>query len=363
MEMPDWLRYYRNRRVLVTGHTGFKGAWLTVWLKQLGSVVTGLSLEPDSDRPSLFEAAGVADGMQSMIVDIREADALETIVKETSPEIIFHLAAQSLVIESYKSPIETFSTNVMGTTHVLEAAGKVDSVRAVVSVTSDKCYRNQGLHRAYNEEDTLGGTDPYSASKAAAEIVIASYRHAFGRNGPLLASARSGNVIGGGDWADNRLVPDIVRALAAARQPTIRNPASVRPWQYVLEPLAGYLLLAHSLVTHGRTSAEGWNFGPPEESQVSVGELAQLFVDAWGAGDVALPIASGTGDVNGKEAAELRLDSSKARKRLGWKSMMNNHEAVAATIDWYHTYYDARNSMTDLTINQVSSYMGRLSTT
>ena len=259
--------FWRGKKVFVTGHTGFKGGWLCLWLQQLGANVTGYALQPPT-TPSLFEIAVIGRGMESIIGDIREATTLSDAVRTAQPELVIHMAAQPLVRYSYENPIETYSTNVMGTVHLLEAIRKTQSVKAVVCVTSDKCYENREWEWGYRENDPLGGYDPYSNSKACAELVTAAYRNSYFNpdkyfeHGVAVASARAGNVIGGGDWAQDRLVPDMLRAIECGKPVLIRNPDAIRPWQHVLEPLSGYLLLAESLLTHGPANAEAWNFGP-----------------------------------------------------------------------------------------------------
>lgn len=358
--MPDWLKFFRGRRVLVTGHTGFKGGWLTAWLKLLGSEVTGVALEPDRSQPCFFDIAEVAEGMRSVIADIREPGAIAGIVGEVRPEIIFHMAAQSLVIESYKRPVDTFMTNVMGTVHALEAARTVPGVRAFINATSDKCYENLGLDRGYREDDRLGGSDPYSASKAGAELVSISYGQAFPGTMPALASVRAGNVIGGGDWAQDRLIPDIVRALSQDRKVPLRNPRSVRPWQFVLEPLSGYMMLAAALCGESSGFQGGWNFGPSPEDQISVLDLAHLAARLWGKDEGGIVAAEHLGE-EFPEAPQLRLDSSKARAELGWAPVMNVPEAVSATVEWYSAYLEGEESMPLITRWQIEAYAGRLS--
>jgi CDP-glucose 4,6-dehydratase len=323
--------FWSERRVLVTGHTGFKGSWLTMWLRELGATVFGYALAPPT-TPSLFDAAHLGEGLEWLEADVRDATRVREAVVRFAPEIVFHLAAQPLVRASYEQPSETFETNVMGTVNVLEAARRQATVRALVIVTSDKCYENAETARAVREEDALGGRDPYSASKACAELVAGAYARAlFGEGGPAVATARAGNVIGGGDWARDRLIPDLVRALGAREPALIRNPASTRPWQHVLEPLAGYLRLAERL--HGdRTVAAGaWNFGPDPSAVRPVGQVADEICRRWGAGarwthdDSAQP----------REARVLALDSSKARAHLDWRPCLTHDETLAWTVEWY----------------------------
>ena len=323
---------YRGRSVLVTGHTGFKGSWLVLWLAGLGAEVTGVALAPDT-MPNHWDLLKL--GINEHRLDIRDAQALARVVAKAQPEIVFHLAAQPLVRRSYRDPLESWSTNVMGTANLLEACRQTKSVRAIVIVTSDKCYQNQEWSRGYQETDRLGGHDPYSASKAATELVAASYRSAFfhAANAPLLATARAGNVIGGGDWAEDRLIPDLVRAIATNTNLEVRSPQATRPWQYVLESLSGYLLLGQKLAEGKREFAEAWNFGPgPEDNRTVADVLARLGAHwpelAWQLITQPQP----------HEAKLLYLDSTKARTELGWKPVWALDVALAATAEWYRAY-------------------------
>lgn len=281
--------FWEGKRVLLTGHTGFKGGWLSLWLQSLGANVTGYALLPPT-QPSLYEVARVGDGMYSHIADIRDLDRLVAVMRETRPEIVIHMAAQPLVRYSYVNPVETYATNVMGTVNLLEAVRQVGGVRVVVNVTSDKCYENREWIWGYREHDPMGGYDPYSSSKGCAELVAAAYRNsffnpeAFGTHGVALASVRAGNVIGGGDWAEDRLIPDFMRAIMAGRAVVIRSPHAIRPWQHVLEPLSGYLLLAQHLWTDGPAFAEGWNFGPVDEDAKPVEWIVEQLTGLWGGG-------------------------------------------------------------------------------
>lgn len=331
--------FWRGRKVLVTGHTGFKGSWLALWLQRLGADVTGFALEPPTD-PSLFASARVADGMKSVIGDIRDLEAVTAVVAGERPEILFHLAAQSLVRRSYRDPVETFSTNLMGTVHVLEAARRGESVRVLVNVTSDKCYANREWLWGYREGEPLGGADPYSSSKACAELASAAYRHSFfasdGGHGVrlALASARAGNGIGGGDWAADRLVPDVFRAFLEKRPASIRNPGAVRPWQHVLDMLNGYLILAERLSASGAEYGEAWNFGPYDEDVRPVGWMADRLAALWGNGaGWEVDRAS-----QPPEAGLLRLDSAKARARLGWFPRLRLERALEWTAEWYREH-------------------------
>ncbi|MHC4469759.1 MAG: CDP-glucose 4,6-dehydratase [Planctomycetota bacterium] len=333
-------RAFRDRSVLVTGHTGFKGGWLCTWLKMLGARVTGVALPPEAGRPSLFETAGVAQGLTSIMQDIRDLPGLLEVFSRHEPEIVLHLAAQALVRRSYADPVETHGTNVMGTVHVLEAIRRTPSVRTAVVISSDKCYENREIPgHAYSEKDPMGGHDPYSASKGATELVTASYRSSFfppadhATHGVALASARAGNVIGGGDWAEDRLIPDCIRALMSDTPIPIRNPRSVRPWQHVLEPLSGYLWLAARLAEEPVALAGPWNFGPRPEGEATVGEVADRVVAAWGEGSVE-DLSDRQSDAP-HEATWLKLDCAKAAAELAWEPVLPLEDSIRATVDWY----------------------------
>lgn len=321
--------WWHGRRVLITGHTGFKGAWLAAWLQRLGARVAGFALA--AERPSVYELARVGDSTDSTIGDVRDLGSVERAMGAAEPEIVFHLAAQPLVRASYAQPVETYATNVLGTVHVLEAARKARGLRAIVVVTSDKCYENREWMWPYRETDRLGGRDPYANSKACAELVAASYRASFlGPAGVGVATARAGNVIGGGDFAPDRLVPDVVAACREGRRVRLRNPEAVRPWQHVLDPLHGYLLLAERLSESAAEYAEAWNFGPSEERTLTVGEVAQRVIEAWGSGAIERD-----GGPHAHEAQLLRVDASKARARLGWRPLLDVEEAIRWTAEWY----------------------------
>lgn len=333
---PD---FWRGKSVLLTGHTGFKGAWLALWLRQLGARVVGISLPPAAG-PSLFALAGIADQVQSHMCDIRDAPALAALVRQSQPEIVLHLAAQALVRASYREPLETFATNVMGTAHLLDALRGLGGVRAVVVVTTDKVYANRESPYAYREEDPLGGHDPYSASKAAAEIVVDSYRAAFlSAQGVAVAQARAGNVIGGGDWAEDRLIPDAVRAWGAGLPLEIRRPDAVRPWQHVLEPLAGYLALAQKLCSAPQL-AGAYNFGPDTAEAASVRDVVQLAQAAYGGGEVRFDDSH----AGPHEAGWLALETAKARKLLGVRPAWGLAESVRRTMQWYRKLADGGNA-------------------
>ncbi len=343
---------WADRRVLVTGHTGFKGSWLSLWLHSLGAEVHGLALDPPTD-PSMFEAAAIAPLLASDArIDIRDAAAVADAVRTVSPEVVIHMAAQPLVRASYEIPLETYATNVMGTAHVLEALRGLDAVRAVVSVTTDKVYENLERPGGYREDEPLGGYDPYSSSKAGAELVTAAYRRSFlAEQGVAVASARAGNVIGGGDWAVDRLVPDALAAFAAGRPVEIRNPAAVRPWQHVLEPLSGYLALAERMIADPVAYAEGWNFGPDADDAMPVLEIIERLAVLWGDG------ATWVGDdrVAPHEAGLLGLDASKAAARLGWRPRWTLDDALTATVGWQRAYL-AGDSPRDTSLQQIRSF-------
>ncbi|MEO1087378.1 MAG: CDP-glucose 4,6-dehydratase [Acidobacteriota bacterium] len=349
-------RAWRGRRVVVTGHTGFKGAWLSLWLQRLGAEVTGYALAPPSN-PSLFDLAGVAEGMRSVRGDVRDLDALLKVFREVKPEVVLHLGAQALVRPGYEQPVETFAANVMGTVHVLEAVRRTPGVEAAVVVTSDKCYENREWLWSYREDEPMGGKDPYSSSKGCAELVTASYRDSFfsGRGMPAVGSARAGNVIGGGDWALDRLIPDIVRGILAGRDVHIRNPHAIRPWQHVLEALDGYLLLAERLVEEGAAVAEGWNFGPAEDDARPVGWVVERLVDAWqrtSGEEVAWSMADGD---QPPEANLLKLDATKARVRLGWRPRLDLLSALDWIVEWTRCY-QREGSVRSLTEEQIGRY-------
>lgn len=343
---------YSGKNVFLTGHTGFKGAWLAEWLLSLGAKVTGFSIDVPTN-PSLFGGLGLYSRLHDLRGDIRELGSLSKAMNEAKPEIVFHLAAQALVRESYDDPIRTFATNIMGTANVLEAARYVDSVKAVVVVTTDKVYENEDQGRAFKESDPLGGHDPYSASKAGAEIVFSSYSRSFLRGSFLqAASARAGNVIGGGDWANDRLVPDCVRAWLKSEKVVVRNPASVRPWQHVLEPLSGYLMIGQRLLENPvRVSGEAFNFGPGAESTRTARELVGEMEKLWpGASHEEKALADGK-----KEAALLSLDPSKAAKELGWKPKLDFSATAAWTAEWYRAARDPAEQIR-LTREQIKRY-------
>lgn len=343
--------FWRGKRVLLTGHTGFKGSWLALWLQSLGAQVTGYALTPPT-RPSLFEVAGVEPGMTSIIADIRDLGSLQSAFDQHRPEIVIHMAAQALVRHSYQNPVETYAINVMGTVHLLEAVRNTPGVRAVVNVTTDKCYENKEWCWGYRENEPMGGHDPYSSSKGCSELVTSAYRSAFLQNqGVALASARAGNVIGGGDWAPDRLLPDILRAFEQHQPVIVRNPHAVRPWQHVLEPLSGYLTLAEHLYTQGQAFAGGWNFGPKEDDARPVQWIVEHMVRQWGDGASWQP----DGGVHPHEANYLKLDIAKANAGLDWQPRWNLTQALGKTIEWQQAFH-AQHTMHTITLNQIMDY-------
>lgn len=348
---------WQGRRVFLTGHTGFKGGWLSLWLAQLGATVRGFALDPYT-QPNLMDLAHVATAVEDIRGNIQDLPALKSALQEFSPEIVIHMAAQPLVRYSYSDPLGTYATNVMGTAHVLEAVRQVKTVRAVVSVTTDKCYENKEWIWGYRENDPLGGYDPYSSSKACAEIVSAAYRQSFfpidrfGRDHQtLIATARAGNVIGGGDWSDDRLIPDLVRGFLKEDTVKIRNPKAIRPWQHVLEPLWGYLRLAEELYLGRTAAATSWNFGPTDDDAWPVGRIADKLVSAWGKN--AVWELDGSPSVH--EAHYLKLDSSKARTQLGWHSQLHLETALDWVVDWYQAC-QAGKDMKSHTLQQIAAY-------
>ena len=343
--------FWRGKRVLLTGHTGFKGSWLSLWLQSMGAQVTGYALAPPTN-PSLFKIAEVAQGMTSVIGDIRDLAKLQAVFAEHRPEIVIHMAAQPLVRYSYHNPVETYSTNVMGTVHLLEAVRNTPGVKAVVNVTTDKCYENKEWNWGYRENEPMGGHDPYSNSKGCSELVTSAYRSSFFQDkGISLASARAGNVIGGGDWAADRLIPDILRAFEANQAVIVRNPNATRPWQHVLEPLGGYLTLAENLYTHGQMYAEGWNFGPHDDDARAVQWIVEHMANTWGKG----ASWQQDGGVHPHEANYLKLDIAKAQARLGWKPRWALSTALEKITAWHRAYLAATN-MHEFTMQQIANY-------
>ncbi len=349
---------YRNRRVLVTGHTGFKGSWLTFWLLELGAHVVGYSLEPPTS-PSLFEKLGLEERIEHHLGDVRDLAHLREVMSAARPEIVFHLAAQALVRQSYDEPVMTFETNVMGAVNVLEAARFVPGVRAIVNVTSDKCYENREWEFAYRENDALGGHDPYSASKGAAEIVTAAYRRSFFADPqcPAVAAGRAGNVVGGGDWAFDRIIPDCVRALTAGEPIVVRHPDAVRPWQHVLEPLSAYLWLGSRLFTDGHAFEGSWNFGPHSGGNLAVRNVVEGAIAEWGGGTWTGPPA---GAASVHEAHTLKLDCAKASDVLDWRPTWTAAVALHETISWYRRVLNGESAVA-LTAECIAAYTGSAS--
>jgi len=348
------LAFWRGKRVLITGHSGFKGAWLTIWLHRMGCHVTGLSLEPTT-QPALFELAKIFGLCENYFCDIRDAHNLKSVFDQSRPEIVFHLAAQALVRESYKDPLATFSTNTMGTANVLESLRHCSFVKAAVMVTTDKVYRNLDRLEPYKEQDSLGGHDPYSASKAASELIIDSYRKSYmTHEGINIASARAGNVIGGGDWAKDRLIPDAIRAWSGKRSVEIRNPDSIRPWQHVLEPLRAYIILAQQLAAKPDL-AYAYNFGPEFTEAASVRQVIELAQCTWGEQSV---VHWGQNEIGVHEAEILRLDTSKSQNELGITAVWNINQAVEKTVQWYKKLNEGADtlSLCESDINDFESY-------
>ncbi len=353
---------WQNIRVYLTGHTGFKGSWMSLWLASLGATVHGYALAPESD-PNLFKDARVADHIEHEVGDIRNLEQMERSIAAFKPDVVFHMAAQPLVRRSYANPVETYSTNVMGTVHLLDAIRRVPSVRAAVIVTTDKCYQNRESLLGYREEDSLGGFDPYSNSKACAELVTASYRDSYFSPAGLaehkvaLASARAGNVIGGGDWSQDRLIPDMIRGFIAGQPVHIRYPRAIRPWQHVLEPLAGYIALAEHLLRDGSAFAGAWNFGPADDDAWPVARVADAMTALWGAG------AGWVCDTaeNPHEAGYLKLDAGKARSLLDWHPRLPLEHALRWVVEWFHAWRQGEN-MQAFTLSQIAEYQRRLLT-
>ena len=343
------LEQYKNKRVLVTGHTGFKGGWLCLWLHKLGAEVLGYSLEPDTDFYNSIELEKVID--KSVFGDILDIEKLQKTINDFKPEIIFHLAAQPIVRLSYTKPLLTYKTNVIGTLNVLEASRKCSSVTAFVNITTDKCYENTETNEGYSEEMQLGGYDMYSSSKACVEIMSASYRQSFLQNSYSMATVRAGNVIGGGDWAKDRLIPDCVRAIQNNEAIKLRNPNSVRPWQFVLEPLSGYLLIGCKLLTEGNKFASSYNLGPNENNSYKVSEIVNMFINSYGKGSYETEQ-----DNEFHEAGLLNLNIQKVLNMLGWQPSYNTQKAVSETALWYKKYYEKAENMYNYSVKQISDY-------
>lgn len=347
--------FYKNKKVFVTGHTGFKGSWLTLWLTIMGAKVLGYALEPNTD-PSLFNVLNLHKDIDHVIGDIRDIERLREVITEFKPEIVFHLAAQPLVRFSYREPRLTYETNVMGTVNLLEAVRQTKSVRAVVNVTSDKCYENKEWVWGYREIDPMGGYDPYSSSKGCSELITAAYRNSYFKNTETaIASARAGNVIGGGDWAEDRLIPDIVRSLSQGKQIIIRNPKATRPWQHVLDPLSGYLLLGKLLYEKGQEFAEAWNFGPTDSSVMTVEEIVKKSIEIWGSGSYVIDSSE-----QPHEANLLKLDVSKSFSRFKWSPQLDFTQTLQKTIGWYREHYELSCEIARLSKRQIMEYESRI---
>lgn len=343
--------FWQRKRVLMTGHTGFKGSWLSLWLQSMGAELRGIALTPPT-TPALFDVACVAQGMDHRVADIRDYETIRSLVTEFKPEILIHMAAQPLVRLSYRQPIETYATNVMGTVHVLEAARHAGSVRAIVNITTDKCYDNKEWAWGYREDEAMGGHDPYSSSKGCAELVSSAYRKSFlAEAGIAMATARAGNVIGGGDWAQDRLVPDTLLALEKGQPVQIRNPHATRPWQHALEPLSGYLLLAEKLHQQGQAFAEGWNFGPRDEDTRPVQWIVERLCQAWGKG-ASWQQQPGN---HPHEANYLKLDISKAKQRLNWTPRWSLEQALEHITDWHQAWLEDQD-MQAMCLQQIYQY-------
>ena len=349
--------FWVGKRVFLTGHTGFKGSWLSLWLQSLGAEVTGYALIP-STYPNLFEVAFVEKGMRSIIGDIRDLDSLKKAMKEANPDILIHMAAQPLVRYSYSNPVETYATNVMGTVHALEAARDNKNIKAILNVTSDKCYDNKEIDRGYHEDEPMGGFDPYSNSKGCAELVSSAYRNSFfnvdqyQEHGVALATARAGNVIGGGDWAEDRLIPDFMRAIEKKEKLIIRNPYAIRPWQHVLEPLQGYMMLCQKLYEEGLHFSESFNFGPDEKDAKNVEWIASHLVKAWGDG-AAYEVNLNASSLH--EAHFLKLDCTKARDKLGWQPKWDIRLALDKISSWHRAYFNGED-MAKYSLNDIQMY-------
>ncbi|WP_226666198.1 CDP-glucose 4,6-dehydratase [Metabacillus litoralis] len=353
----DFADTFKNRTVLVTGHTGFKGTWLTIWLKMLGAKVIGYSLDPIT-KSNLYDLSGIADQIIDIRGDIRDSQAVEVVFQQYRPEIVFHLAAQPLVKYSYVHPKETYDVNVMGTLNILEAIRKTDETKIGIFITTDKCYENKEWVWGYRENDPVGGYDPYSSSKACCELLIASYRNSyfnenqFHEHGKVISTVRAGNVIGGGDWAEDRIIPDSIRALEKGKPISIRSPKSIRPWQHVLEPLSGYLLLTSQILSQGPEFSGAWNFGPGDEGIISVENLVSLVVENWGEGIWTIDQQT---DVH--EAKLLSLDISKAKHKLNWTPRWGINETIEKTVHWYKSYKNCE--IFSLCTNQIEEYCSK----
>jgi len=348
--------FFKEKKVLITGHTGFKGSWLSLWLNLSGAEVIGFSLSPPTD-PNIFNALKLGERITHIEGDVRDLEKLKEVVKSYQPEVVFHLSAQSLVIDSYEDPVRTFSTNVMGTVNLLEALRLIKSVKAVVIITSDKCYENKEWFYSYRENDRLGGIDPYSCSKACAELIVKSYRESFFKEKRVgIATVRAGNVIGGGDWQKNRIIPDCVRAITEKKALKLRNPEAVRPWQHVLEPLYGYMLLAKKLWENPEKFSDAWNFGPLPTEVCSVKTLVKKFFKYWGEDNLKVEFLKSSY----KESHLLFLDITKTVHLLNWKPVLCLDEAIKLTVEWYKTFYFNPEKLWEVTKKQIKFYEERV---
>ena len=345
-------QFWKNKNVFITGNTGFKGSWLSIWLNELGANVTGYSLLPETN-PSIFQALSIDKKVKTVFGDIRNYDELKAQALEAKPEIIIHMAAQALVLDSYHNPIDTYQTNVMGTVNILNVIREIPSVKVFINVTSDKCYENKENFKVFKESDPLGGTDPYSSSKACSELITASYRNSFFKDNVAIASARAGNVIGGGDWASNRIVPDFIKKINQNKKLSIRNPTAVRPWQFVLEPLSGYLMLAEKLFIDRVDYSESWNFGPNNQNDKSVEWLISEFAKQYGEVDnFEIELT----ESYLYEANHLQLDCSKSKKKLNWSPKLTIEESISMTSDWYKNFYEKNQDMYAFTLKQIKQF-------
>jgi len=345
-------KFWKNKKVFITGHNGFKGSWLSIWLTELGAKVYGYSLKKNTE-PSLFETCFLDERVNSVTGDIRDYEKLKKTIISVEPDIVIHMAAQALVLDSYENPIETYQTNLMGTVNILNAIRELSSIKALINVTSDKCYENKENFKAFKESDAMGGNDPYSSSKACSELITAGYRTSFFKNSVAIATARAGNVIGGGDWALDRIIPDFIKKMNQNQKLSIRNPKAIRPWQFVLEPLSGYLSLAEKLFTEGHAYAEAWNFGPDNQDDKSVEWLISNFDKEYG-GENNFKIL--LNDNLPHEANYLKLDCSKSIKRLDWSPKLNIEECILLTSNWYKNFYKKDKDMYAFSVEQIKQF-------
>ena len=346
--------FWKGKKVFITGHTGFKGGWLSIWLAESGAKVTGYSLKPETN-PSLFKSCSIEKKINSIIGDVRDEKKLKKTILEAEPDIVFHLASQPLVLKSYENPVETYEINLMGTVNILNAMRDISSVKAFINVTSDKCYANDENLKAFKENDSMGGYDPYSSSKACSELITAAYRSSFFKNIVAIATARAGNVIGGGDWAENRIIPDFIKKIQQKQKLVIRNPESIRPWQFVLEPLNGYLRLAEKLFQNSLDYAESWNFGPNKKDDKTVEWLISKFDKEYGDGNGnSFQIVSSKESIH--ESKYLKLDCSKSIGRLNWSPKLSIEKSISMTCDWYRNFYKDNQDMYSFSVKQIKQY-------